>query len=376
MRRRLRESWLILGVWTVVVVVFTLHEYLSGMANGRPVPLGSAFYWSLSEWYTWAVLTPGVFWLVRRFRLTRGAWISHGSILVVAGLGFSLMQILLQYALDTAAVRIFGSAQASVGTWLADTPAQSAVTLPYLLERKIGFDYFIFWVIALAGHLLDYYRLYRDRELAASRLETELMRARLDALRSQLQPHFLFNALNAITQLVHQDPAAAEAMIEDLAELLRRALDTGVGDEVQLEDELALLEAYCAIERARFADRLVVSLDVEPTTRVARVPALLLQPLVENAVRYAVQPREDGGQITVRAARRDARLVLEVEDEGSGLPIPAARGNGIGLSNTRSRLRALYGADHRFDIGSTPEGGTLVHIELPWATGGSRDPAA
>jgi signal transduction histidine kinase len=376
MPRRFVQSWLILGGWTVVVVVFTTHEYLSGMANGRPVPLASAFYWSVSEWYTWALLTPGVFWLVRRFRLTRGAWLSHAGILVVAGLGFSLTQILLQYALDTAIVWLLGAGHASVGTWLAGERAQTAVTLQYLLERKIGFDFFVFCVIALAGHLLDYYRMYRDRELEASRLETELMRARLDALKNQLQPHFLFNALNAIAQLVHQDPAAAEAMIEDLAELLRRALDTGTHDEVKLEDELALLDAYCAIERARFAERLVVSLDVDPTTRSARVPALVLQPLVENAVRYAVQPRETGGRITVRAARRGSRLVLEVEDEGCGLPAPSARGNGIGLTNTRSRLSALYGADHRFDIGNTSQGGVLVHIELPWTTGEREDPAA
>jgi signal transduction histidine kinase len=375
MRRRLVESWLILGGWTVVVVLFTTHEYLSGLANGRPVPLLRAFYWSVSEWYTWALLTPGVFWLVRRFRLTRDAWVSHAGILVVSGLGFGVMQILLQYALDAAAVWVLATGHASVATWLAGEPAQSAVTLPYLLERKIGFDYFIFWVIALVGHLVDYYRMYRDRELETSRLETELVRARLATLRSQLQPHFLFNALNAIAELVHQDPAAAEGMIEDLAELLRRALDTGGPDEVKLEEELALLDAYCAIERARFAERLVISLDVEPATRAARVPALLLQPLVENAVRYAVQPREKGGRITVRAARRNARLVLEVEDDGCGLPAPSAAGNGIGLSNTRSRLTALYGADHRFDIGNTPRGGVLVHIDLPWATGGRLDPA-
>ncbi|HEX2249516.1 MAG TPA: histidine kinase, partial [Gemmatimonadales bacterium] len=292
MHRRPTESWLILGGWTVIVVVFATHEYLSGLANRHPVPLASAFYWSVSEWYTWALLTPGVFRVVRRFRLTRSRWLLHAAILFVAGLGFSLTQILLQYALDTAIVSLVGAGHASVGTWLAGEWAQTAVSLQYLLERKIGFDFFIFCMIALAAHLIDYYRMYRDRELEASRLETELMRARLDALRNQLQPHFLFNALNAIAQLVHQDAAAAEAMIEDLSELLRRALETGARDEVKLEDELALLDAYCAIERARFADRLMVSLNVEPETRAARVPALVLQPLVENAVRYAVQPRE------------------------------------------------------------------------------------
>ncbi|HEX2248742.1 MAG TPA: ATP-binding protein, partial [Gemmatimonadales bacterium] len=130
------------------------------------------------------------------------------------------------------------------------------------------------------------------------------------------------------------------------------------------------------IERARFADRLMVSLNVEPETRAARVPALVLQPLVENAVRYAVQPRENGGRITVRAARRDSRLVLEVEDEGCGLPSLSSRGNGIGLTNTRSRLSALYGADHRFDIGNTAQGGVLVHLELPWTIGEREGSAA
>jgi signal transduction histidine kinase len=355
----------IVGIWTIIVVLFTTHEYLSDAANARHSTFLTVLYWSASEWYTWALMTPAIFALTRQFRVAREGWLLPVAAHSVFAVIFSLAQILLAVLLDQAAVALFGSGSASVLTWLSGTPADAAVTLGYLTQRKIGFNLAIYGAIALAGHLLAYYALYRNRELQAARLESQLMRARLDMLRNQLEPHFLFNALNAIAELVHRDPDTAEQLIEDLADLLRRALDAGA-DEVSLGVELQLLEAYCAIERARLGERLRINRDIDPATYQARVPVLLLQPLVENAVRYAVQPRAAGGSLVVRTRRFDDRLLLEVEDDGPGLS--ATVREGIGLSNIRSRLAALYGASHRFELSPSATGGSRVSVELPWNT--------
>src|SRR5688500_18213431 len=362
--RPLRTYAAVFAAWTVVVVVFTAHEYLSGSAEGRPSALLHVLYWSASEWYLWALLTPAVLAATRRFTIGRDHWLSHTLVHVALALVFSTMQIALAYALDRAAVGLFGSAEASLRTWLSGATASAPATLAYLVSRKTGFNVVVYATIVLAGHLLGYYALYRNRELRAARLEAELTRARLDALRSQLEPHFLFNSLNGIAEMVHLDAHAAERMIEDLAQLLRRALATAGPDEVPLADELDLLDAYCALERVRLGERLRLAREIEPQALRAHVPALLLQPLIENAVRYAVQPRANGGHVVVRAGRRNDRLFLEVEDDGPG-PSAGAR-DGVGLGNSRSRLATLYGAAHRFELSRAHSGGSLVTIELPW----------
>jgi two-component system LytT family sensor kinase len=361
---QIRSCVAVFAVWTVIVVVFTAHEYLSYAADGRPGALLHVLYWSASEWYLWALLTPAVLLAAQRFPIGRHHWLAHTLLHVALALVFSTMQIALAYALDRAAVAVFASGEASLRTWLSGATASAPATLAYLISRKTGFNVVVYTTIVLAGHLIGYYSLYRSRELRAARLEAELSRARLDALRSQLEPHFLFNSLNGIAEMVHVDAHAAERMIEDLAQLLRRALATSGPDEVPLSDELELLDAYCALERVRLGERLRLAREIEPQALHAHVPALLLQPLIENAVRYAVQPRADGGRVVLRAGRRNNRLFVEVEDDGPG-PSSGAR-DGVGLGNSRSRLATLYGAAHRFELSRAHSGGSLVTIELPW----------
>jgi LytS/YehU family sensor histidine kinase len=194
----------------------------------------------------------------------------------------------------------------------------------YLLPKTFHFGVFTYWVLAGACLGLDVYRRYREREVIASALEAQLARAQLSALRAQLHPHFLFNALNTISALIPRDPSAADRMIERLGELLRQSLEAEGAAEVPLEEELRFLDGYLEIERARFRDRLAVTTRVDRGTMRARVPSLILQPLVENAIRHGVAPRAAPGSVEIRAEHEDGVLRLVVKDDGPGEPAPAA----------------------------------------------------
>ncbi|HEU4640978.1 MAG TPA: histidine kinase [Gemmatimonadaceae bacterium] len=207
-------------------------------------------------------------------------------------------------------------------------------------------------------------RLSRDQE----ELATRLAEAQLQSLKLQLHPHFLFNTLNTITALIDTDPQGAERMVSGLSELLRLSLRTAGEQEVPLARELEILEHYVEIQQIRFADRLEVSVCVAPEARHALVPNLILQPLVENAIRHGIAPRAAPGHIEVRAGRRDGMLTLSVADDGVGLRAEAdiERGEGIGLANTGARLQQLYGEHHRFELGAGRSGGFTVLIEIPF----------
>lgn len=231
-------------------------------------------------------------------------------------------------------------------------------------------------LLACAGAVATYATRWQERltmrhaELAhaSARLQSRLDDARLQSLKLQLQPHFLFNTLNAITALVHTDPEGAERMIAGLSDLLRLSLGSAGEQEVPLERELEILRSYLEIQQVRFQDRLQVSLEVEPDTRGALVPNLLLQPLVENAIRHGIGPRVAGGRIAVAGRRRHDRLALEVVDDGVGDSRSVPRREGVGLGNARERLQSLYGDAHRFEAGGRDHHGFRVYIEIPWHT--------
>jgi two-component system LytT family sensor kinase len=209
----------------------------------------------------------------------------------------------------------------------------------------------------------------RQRELRAAQLEANLARAQLQNLRLQLQPHFLFNALNTISATMYEDPATADEMLGALSDLLRSSLKTVRTDEVPLREELDLLDRYLAILRARFGERLAVSIEADPAAADALVPSLLLQPLVENAIRHGSAEKDGGGAVAVRARRDGPRLILEVEDDGPGdARRNGARSEGIGLAATAERLRILYGASQTFTAGDGPAGGFLARAVLPLRT--------
>ncbi|MEO8337924.1 MAG: sensor histidine kinase [bacterium] len=223
--------------------------------------------------------------------------------------------------------------------------------------------------IICAVFAILYYNRFREREVAASELAVQLSQAQLRALRMQLNPHFLFNALNTIAMLVRkEDGDAAVKMLAGLSDLLRYALDDDAAHEVPLAGELAFLERYLAIERTRFRDRLRVTVDVDADVFDALVPNLILQPLVENAVRYGVAPRAAGGAIRISASRTGSELVLTVSDDGPGLANEASMSVGVGFTNTRERLTRLYGEPGKLTFANASAGGAVVTITIPWHT--------
>jgi sensor histidine kinase YesM len=241
------------------------------------------------------------------------------------------------------------------------------------------FDLLAYGAVAGLAHAVQFYRRYRERERRALALETTLAQARLRALQAQLQPHFLFNTLNAIATLLRRDPRAAEATLTALSDLLRAALRQPEQPEATVREELHFVERYVEIMQTRFGERLRFEQAIAPETLDCLVPTLLLQPLVENAIRHGIEPAEHGGLVRVTAQRQGESLVLTIEDDGVGLAsshssMPslleqgaAARpGNGIGLANLRARLEALYGARQSLVLAARPGGGTVVRVELPW----------
>jgi LytS/YehU family sensor histidine kinase len=226
----------------------------------------------------------------------------------------------------------------------------------------------IYWAIVCVTWVVSYGRQLRERERHTIELEARLVQSNLQTLKAQLQPHFLFNTLNAIASLVRRKPDAAEDMIGSLSDFLRVTLDKAQQHEVPLRREIEFLDLYLEIQQTRFGGRLRIQKEIDSAALNVPVPTLILQPLVENSVRHGIEPRETGGTILIRAVRRDNFLRFEVRDDGEGLKagqLTALR-EGVGLSNTKARLQELYGDAHRFQITPNAEGGLTVAVELPW----------
>ena len=237
------------------------------------------------------------------------------------------------------------------------------------LALRGNFDLAIYLIVMSASHALSYYRRAQERGRHALALAAGLNQARLDALRLQLQPHFLFNTLNAISTLVHRDPDAADELIGDLSDLLRASLENK-DHEVPLAREIELLDRYLAIEQTRLGSRLRIVRDIDPTASAGLVPTFLLQPLAENAVRHGLEPRSAPGTLTISARRDGATLRLAVADDGVGLGTinPGTARHGIGLTNSEQRLQALHGAGARLTLLTPPGGGVRVEVVLPFLT--------
>lgn len=350
-----RTVWIGFLGFTVIGLIFAAQLYLYLHSFGRPVTWGQALNWNVSSWYLWALLCPAIFWRSRRIQLTRTRWrramIAHlGSGVLVASIH------IVAYATWTWLVAPLG-----IG------PPGWRGTVQYLFTTGFSWELFCYGAIASAVYAIDNARRYREGQVHASRLETQLAQAQLEALRMQLHPHFLFNTLNAITALIREDPHGAEEMVARLSELLRLALEKSDVQQIPLRDELDFVQQYLEIQRVRFGDRLDVSLDVAPETLDVTVPTFILQPVIENAVRYGLTSEEMRCHVRVTAEFADRALLIEIHDSGPGLgddthePIR----EGIGISNTKARLHQMYGNRARFELRNASLTGCVVSIQIP-----------
>jgi two-component system, LytTR family, sensor kinase len=339
--------------WTLVGLAFASQYYLTSTLLGRTVTWGQAISYSLGDWYVWALLSFPVLWLARRYPPEgRHVWRTAG-IHLAAALLCSFVYIVLRSLVGQAHSLLIGE------------PVTFAEVFRPLLVRMFPFNLLIYGIIITISHALDYYRKYHERTVHALELEKHLTEARLQALLRQLKPHFLFNTLNGIASLMHSDVHAADRMLVRLSELLRLTMHHPGQPLTRLRDEIAFIEKYLEIERIRFRDRLSVEIAVADDVLDAEVPSLIIQPLVENAIRHGIEPQARPGRIAIEARREGDHLLLLVHDNGAGLPPGGFTRTGIGLTNTRERLRELYGDRHTFELRNHPDGGLEVRLTIP-----------
>ncbi|MCU1347802.1 MAG: histidine kinase internal region [Acidobacteria bacterium] len=360
-----RELLLIFIFWTSLATLSVVNRLLDPRGFGfRPVsPAGPIALAYLESWI-WAAATPLVFWLSSRYSARRSGWPARIAVLVLAGLVLSIVVAVL---LGLARNEIFETA----------IPRRGAGWTPFREITRFRFlnQFVTYLAVLAAGFAREYFVRDQKRaseaaalEARAATLQAQLADARLDALRMQLNPHFLFNTLHAVSALVERDPSGVRKMIARLSELLRQTMERDAPNEVPLRDELALLRRYIEIMEIRFQGRLRVAMDLDEALLDALVPNLVLQPIVENALEHGAARAEGEGRIAIAAKREGDRLLLTVLDNGPG--VSAGAPSGVGLANTRARLEQLYSDEASLTLTSAPDGGALATIALPFHTAG------
>jgi two-component system, LytTR family, sensor kinase len=356
--------------WPWIWGVATVLSVFSGLQSQRFTALVTGrdqFDWRLmvlnfSLWYGPALMAPSIIRLTERFRFDRHSWWRALPIHAAAVLVFSVVHEAIMLG-------------TRISLWEKVKPEKTSWSSFAQADFLRNFDSMmvVYWGIVGLTHAVIFYREAQTRALRTSHLETRLVESQLRALQQQLHPHFLFNSLHTVSALLHKDVEQADRMIAQLSDLLRITLQHGATQEILLHQELEFLEGYLAIEQTRFQDRLSVRYDIDPNLLDARVPSLILQPVVENAIKHGIASIAAPGLIEISARETGGQLLLEVRDNGTGLTAGGleALQKGIGLSNTRARLQCLYGSDHRFEFSNT-RGGLLVRIAIPMNTDGAR----
>jgi len=348
------------GAWALIAAIFIAQNVVRAIARRRPVDWEADLFNEGVYWIAFALLTPLLVWMSRRFSLIPARRWRNLSVHVVASPAIAGLQVLLYYTLlGVTAIAIQRIGPTDFPTWL--------VARPDLLIALTMTAFWKYWIIVALIHGIEYARLYGSERRQASELREQLTAAQLHQLKARLQPHFLFNTLNGIAVLVRDDPERARAMLMRLSDLLRSVVAAGDEQVVPLREEMRLVQRYLEIQQMRFGDRLRVSLDVAPDAADDPVPHFLMQPLVENAVQHGVSRSERGGTVKIRAHRDTSHLVIEVSDvlEGGVRETPDAPGTGIGLATTRERLDRLYGDRYAFSIQGADDGATHVALRIP-----------
>ena len=373
---RMRKVWTppwrwVFGVATALSLFSFLQAYRLTLINSKPgvtIEAGKLLILNLALWYVPALLMPAIVWAARRFPFDTGHKIRAIAAHSVGALTF-------------AAVHFIGMMSVRFLIW-PDGGKWASVPWSQFFQRRIleqlDWSLMVYAVIVGVSHAVAFYHESQERKLRAAQLETRLVEARLKTLEAELHPHFLFNTLHAISTLVHRDPESADRMISRLSDLLRITFDRTGEPKVSLKDEIDFLQKYLDIEQTRFQDRLTVHVQVEPDALDGEVPRMILQPLVENAIKHGIAGRNGGNQIHVAAGREGDRLWMQVRDNGAGLQVRTLKAlrTGVGLSNTRARLDCLYGRHYRLEF-TDKHGGLSVLIAIPFqrVTGTGQSPA-
>ncbi|HZD32653.1 MAG TPA: histidine kinase [Candidatus Angelobacter sp.] len=353
MLRRWGQVWFVgLVLWTLLAFLTAAGAHFYLASTPTPVSWTQLLAWNVTNSFVWSLLTPLIYELSRRYTFDRSSWRISLPIHLFGSVLLTFCGAVIVVAVDP------------LITW---TKEPSIPFFAHVASRTF-MDLQRYWYVLLITQAVAFYGKYQERQLISSQLEAQLAQAQLEVLKIQLEPHFLFNTLNSIAALARHDGEAAERMTLQLADLLRLSLD-GVGvHEVPLQQELKFLQKYIDIQQVRFHDRLSVVTEVDPSTLDTLVPNLILQPIVENAIRHGIGPRRSPGLIRISTWRDRDDVWMEIRDNGVGLArgrglIPA---DGVGLSNTRGRLRQLYNDNHAMVLEDAPGGGCSVKIRVPY----------
>ena len=362
---RRRSAWMefvvILTVWLVFAMLVVGRLFIDPERTARPPITGTSdVFWRISIYILWALITPLVFWLSSHSGLGRARSMVNIGLHVIAAIAVASLldtyrDVVYKYLLQAPEER---EALASV---LGG--AVSGITRLSFLWELI-----IYLAILSVGFARDYYRRFQERQMQAARLETQLTEARLEALRMQINPHFLFNTLHAISSMVERNPSGVRKMVARLSALLRHTLDHDGAQEIPLNRELDVLDDYLAIMQVRFENRLTIRRNVDSDVLDAMVPDMILQPIVENAIKHGVTQRATPGWVLIEAQRDNDTLRLVVEDNGPGLTLSENLNQGVGLSNVRSRLHQMYDDHADLTLSTGREGGIRAELSIPYHT--------
>jgi two-component system, LytTR family, sensor kinase len=347
-----RRIAVITGAWCYFAALLTLNNYVYAKVAGHPVSWWDAAYFPILTYAIWTVFTPLILLFCERVR--RRHW--KALYWLAAHSTFAVITLLLIAAASVPFTPAEGD--------LANVPRASWHFVSVLFWQSLAWNLWMYWVIVGIFYGLDYYFAEREARIRAAELESLLAKAELEALKGQLQPHFLFNTLNLISSLIHTDAAVADDMVGDLGALLRLSLKSQATHEVSLAEEMRAVELYLNIQRQRFQDTLTVEFAMDPNTMKASVPHLILQPLVENAFRHGISKRVGAGLLRIESRSNNGSLQVRISDNGPGMNGESAN-VGIGLANTRARLERLYGSRAALNLDSSPAGFS-VELQFPF----------
>jgi two-component system LytT family sensor kinase len=348
-RRTAIQALLVFGVWTFLAAFSSSQAAVYLAQRGEPIVWRDLLAGRFADWYTCALFTPIFFWMARRYPIDRHSW----KLTVPLTLALTSACVVAKYALLIPIEHWMGLGLNS--------------TIAGAISRNFANESMAFWAVIGVVHALEYNRRYREREVAAADLRARLSQAQLEALRSQIHPHFLFNTLHSISTLMHRDVEAADTMLTRLSDLLRLTMKHRGDNEITLRDELALVDNYIEIMRVRFGDRVSITRNVDPAALDVLVPQFVLQPLVENAFDHGIARTPGASSIVIGAVRGNGHLELSVSDDGRGeASTTNGSKNGIGLTNTKLRLEQLYGSAQSMSLEKLPGSGMRVAISVPW----------